>query len=55
MEVKGYEIGSADCSRFILLVGKNKKYLKNLYVLNYIKWGRKRDFIGVQPVVHELR
>ena len=43
MEIKGFTVSPEDCSRMILLVGKKKKELKGTYVLEYIKWGEKKN------------
>jgi len=44
MEIKGFTVSPEDCSRMVLLVNKKKKELKGTYVLEYIKWGEKKEF-----------
>lgn len=42
MEIKGFTVRPADCSRLILMVSKPKRALRGTYVLKYILWGEEQ-------------
>lgn len=44
MEVDKYSVEPENCGHLILLVGKSKEDLKGTHVLDYIKWGEKRNY-----------
>jgi methylase of polypeptide subunit release factors len=43
MEIDGFTVTSADCSRKIILIDKKKKSLKGTYALQYIQWGESQN------------
>jgi methylase of polypeptide subunit release factors len=48
MEVTGYSVTAADCSRMILLVGQQKEALEGTFALEYILWGEKQGWHEAQ-------